>query len=144
MLLLGGILGWQNHQTFCCTTHMVPQLLNVGGKRHRSFRVEKIFLVHASLNQQKQGHQEPSMIGPSHFVSVTNSGVKKVGGGGSTAGPGTGGVVESDGQAMWDEDDVMLFLWGNSQAAKERHVEEVAEKSEQIEQWRGGVPQELV
>jgi hypothetical protein len=65
-------------------------------------------------------------------------------GGGSTVGPGTGGVVESDGQAMWDEDDVMLFLWGNSQAAKERHVEEVAEKSEQIEQWRGGVSQELV
>jgi hypothetical protein len=56
---------------------MVPRLLNVGGKRHRSFRVEEIFLVHPSLNQQKQGHQEPSMIGPSYIIR-TNNGVKRV------------------------------------------------------------------
>ena len=66
------------------------------------------------------------------------------GGEGSAAGAGTGGVVEPEGQVKWDEDDVMLFLWGNSQAVKERHVKEVAEKSEKIEQWRGGVSQELV
>jgi hypothetical protein len=52
-------------------------------------------------------------------------------------------VAESEGQEKWDEDDVMLFLWGNSQAAKERHADEVAEESEKIEQWRRGVSQEL-
>jgi hypothetical protein len=65
--------------------------------------------------------------------------------GGVSEGPaaGAGGVAESGGQEKWDEDDVMLFLWGNSQAAKERHADEVAEESEKIEQWRRGVSQEL-
>ncbi|KAM6490780.1 hypothetical protein JOM56_013743 [Amanita muscaria] len=44
------------------------------------------------------------------------------GAGSSTAGAGTEGLVESEGQAMWDEDDAILFFWGNSQAAKERHL----------------------
>jgi len=30
----------------------------------------------------------------------------------------TGRLVESEGQAAWDEDDVMLFLWGNSRLQK--------------------------
>ncbi|EDR05166.1 uncharacterized protein LACBIDRAFT_294884 [Laccaria bicolor S238N-H82] len=45
----------------------------------------------------------------------------------SKAGAGTGGLVESEGQAIWDEDDVMLFFWGNSKAAKERHLKKVGE-----------------
>jgi hypothetical protein len=40
------------------------------------------------------------------------------GAGGFTTGTGTGGLVESEGQAMWDEDEVMLFFGGNSQAAQ--------------------------
>jgi hypothetical protein len=63
------------------------------------------------------------------------------GAGTSTAGAGTGGLVESEGQAMWDEDDVILFFWGNSQAAKERHLKKVSENTRRMEQWRGGVPQ---
>jgi hypothetical protein len=40
------------------------------------------------------------------------------GAGNATAGPSrTRGMVESEGRAQWDEDDVMLFCWGNSQAA---------------------------
>ena len=53
---------------------------------------------------------------------------------------GTGRLVESEGQAEWDEDDVMLFLWGNSPAAKERHLKKVDENNRRMEQWREGVP----
>ncbi|KIL57679.1 hypothetical protein M378DRAFT_87561 [Amanita muscaria Koide BX008] len=61
--------------------------------------------------------------------------------GSSTAGAGTGESVESEGQAMWDEDDAILFFWGNSQAAKERHLKKIIENTRRMEQWRGGVPQ---
>jgi hypothetical protein len=63
------------------------------------------------------------------------------GAGNLTAGAGTlGGLVESEGQVMWDEDEVMLFFWGNSQAAKERHLKKVDENTRHMEQWREGVP----
>jgi hypothetical protein len=31
--------------------------------------------------------------------------------------------------AGWDEDDVMLFFWGNSKAAKERHIKKQEEST---------------
>ncbi|KAF8342474.1 hypothetical protein F5887DRAFT_974428 [Amanita rubescens] len=52
-----------------------------------------------------------------------------------------GTMVESEGQAEWDEDDVMLFCWGNTKAAQERHLRKANEDARRIEQWRGGVPQ---
>ncbi|KAF8235116.1 hypothetical protein L208DRAFT_1543798 [Tricholoma matsutake] len=65
----------------------------------------------------------------------------ETGAGSSTAGAGTGGFVESEGRAIWDEDEVMLFFWGNSEAAKERHLKKVGENTRRLEQWRGGVAQ---
>jgi hypothetical protein len=62
------------------------------------------------------------------------------GAGNATAGAGTGELVESEGQVMWDEDDVILFFWGNSQVAKERHLKRVNENTERMEQWRDAVP----
>ena len=53
---------------------------------------------------------------------------------------GTEELVESDDQALWDEDDVMLFCWGNSPAAKQRHLKKVQETTQRMEQWREGVP----
>jgi hypothetical protein len=47
---------------------------------------------------------------------------------------------ELDEQVMWDEDDVMLYLWGNSQAAKERHRKKVQENTHRMERWRDGLP----
>ncbi|KAF8529538.1 hypothetical protein BU17DRAFT_79525 [Hysterangium stoloniferum] len=59
----------------------------------------------------------------------------------STTGPATGeGLLDSEGQVMWDDDDVVLFIWGNSQAARERHDRKVQENSHRMEQWREGVP----
>jgi hypothetical protein len=45
---------------------------------------------------------------------------------------------------MWNEEDVMSFFWGNSLAAKKRHLKRVAENTRRIEQRRGGVPQDSV
>ena len=63
------------------------------------------------------------------------------GAGSSTAGAETAGLVESEGQVIWDEDEVMLFFWGNSEAAKERHLKKVRENTQRLEQWRGDVAQ---
>lgn len=58
------------------------------------------------------------------------------------AGAGAGaGLVEPEGPATWDEDDVMLFFWGNTKAAQERHIKKANEDARRIDQWRGGVPQ---
>jgi len=40
-----------------------------------------------------------------------------------------------------DADDVMLFFWGNSQVAKERHAKKVTEANRRMEQWKAGLPQ---
>jgi hypothetical protein len=50
----------------------------------------------------------------------------------ATTGARTGEMVESDGQALWDEDDVMLFCWGNSRAAIERHRKKVEETTQRM------------
>lgn len=42
-------------------------------------------------------------------------------------------------QRQWDEDDVMLFFWGNSKAARDRHEKKLAEQNERMKQWREGV-----
>ena len=42
-------------------------------------------------------------------------------------------------KADWDEDEVMLFLWGNSKAASNRHLKKSEEKRDGFEKWRRGV-----
>jgi hypothetical protein len=39
----------------------------------------------------------------------------------------------------WDEDDVMLFFWGNSKASVERHAKKEREREQNINEWRKGV-----
>jgi len=43
-------------------------------------------------------------------------------------------------RAAWDEDDVMLFFWGNSRAATERYHKTREEKRKNLELWRQGLP----
>ena len=38
-------------------------------------------------------------------------------------------------QVSWDEDDVILFSWGNTTAAKERHHNKVHETNRRIKAW---------
>jgi hypothetical protein len=54
---------------------------------------------------------------------------------------GAGEMVDSEGQAQWDEDDVMLFLWGNSKASKDRYRKKKEESTQRMEQWRQGASQ---
>jgi hypothetical protein len=44
-----------------------------------------------------------------------------------------------DAQDRWDEDDVMLFFWGNSKAARERHAQKKQERTAYLEDWRTAV-----
>ncbi|KAI0247736.1 hypothetical protein BJV78DRAFT_1157000 [Lactifluus subvellereus] len=78
-------------------------------------------------------------MGPSRSKRDVARAADDGGAGNAAAGPATGELVESEGQAIWDEDDVMLFFWGNSQAAKQRHLKKVQENTQRMEQWREGV-----
>lgn len=40
--------------------------------------------------------------------------------------------------STWDEDDVMLFFWGNTKAATERHAAREREREQNIHEWREG------
>lgn len=59
----------------------------------------------------------------------------------ATARAGSGEMMGSEGQVSWDEDDIMLFLWGNTPAAKERRRRKVQETNQRMEAWRENVPQ---
>jgi hypothetical protein len=51
-------------------------------------------------------------------------------------------AVQNEGNTraeIWDEDDVMLFFWGNSKVARERYVREEEERRKLFEKWRSGV-----
>ena len=50
---------------------------------------------------------------------------------------GSAATIDSE-QPVWDEDDVMLFFWGNSKPAMERHAEKEQERKEYINKWRVG------
>jgi len=41
-------------------------------------------------------------------------------------------------ETTWDEDDVMLYLWGNSRAAKDRHSKKTQENAERMKRWKEG------
>jgi hypothetical protein len=58
---------------------------------------------------------------------------------GSVASRDRPGKIMAD-RAKWDEDDVVLFFWGNSPAAIERHRKKQEESTQSMEQWRRGVP----
>ena len=57
---------------------------------------------------------------------------------GTASGSGTRRAANLE-QAEWDEDDVMLFFWGNSKAAKDRHEKKQLELTQRMEHWREGV-----
>ena len=92
----------------------------------------------------------PAPAGPKRTIHDKDATVRKrskgqrtgeTGTGSSTAGDETAELVESEGQVIWDEDEVMLFFWGNSEAAKQRHLKKVGENTQRLEQWRDGVAQ---
>jgi len=89
----------------------------------------------------KRGGGGNATAGPSRTTRTcrTRGRDTDVVGGGN--GPGIEGIVDLEAQAPWDEDDVMLFLWGNSNASKDRHRKKLEESTQHMEQWREGVAQ---
>ena len=65
------------------------------------------------------------------------------GGGNFTARTETGEFETSEGETL-DGDEVMLFFWGNSKAARERHHQKAEEDARRMESWRNSVVQGVV
>lgn len=103
-------------------------------------------LLHKLASPPRPSVPAPAQMGPSrteHDRSRTirqlndTRGATQAGAGNSTAGA---GMVDSNDQAQWDEDEVMMFFWGNSEAANERHRMKAEDNTLRMEQWRRGVP----
>ena len=88
--------------------------------------------VPAPMGASKTVHDRTSAIGKRGKLPRTR---------GVCAGKTTAGKSEE--QELWDEDDVMLFCWANTPAAKERHRKKVQETNQRIDAWRENVPQGL-
>ena len=95
--------------------------------------------VPASMGASKIVHDRTAAIGK-RVKSPRTRGVRA---GKATASAGAGKMVELEFQASWDEDDVFLFCWGNTPAAKERHRKKVQDTNQRMEAWRESVPQGL-
>jgi len=84
----------------------------------------------------------PAAAGPSKNVHDRSIAVTKreaAQAGLSTAGASGQGTLAEQAEAVWDADDVMLFFWGNTRAARDRHAKQVRETAQRMEQWRDGV-----
>jgi len=92
--------------------------------------------IAAPMGPQKTMHDRNTTIQKRNVARDADG----VGASNPMAGAGTGGMVDSE-HARWDEDDVMLFLWGNSMAATERHHKKQEESTQRMEQWRASVRQ---
>jgi len=58
---------------------------------------------------------------------------------GNAQGGASGGPVESVEDETYDEDDIMLFFWGNSKAATERHHKKVETRDQHIRNWQKSI-----
>jgi hypothetical protein len=83
---------------------------------------------------------EPAPKGPtkrsSDRIKLANARAKKAQQRPANVG-GSAEAIDSE-QPAWDEDDVMLFFWGNSKAATQRHAKKEQEREESINKWRAG------
>jgi hypothetical protein len=118
-----------------------PKRVKMGPARTAHNRTTAVQKRDAARNAKRGGGRHAT-AGPSRTTrSAQKRDTDGVGGGNAVAGPGIEGIVDSEGQARWDEDDVMLFLWGNSNASKDRHRKKLEESTRHMEQWREGVAQ---
>ena len=89
----------------------------------------------------------PAPVGPIRVMHDRKTVIQKqaaaVSQGGQVAGSerntSEGEAADFEAQDRWDEDDVMLFFWGNSKAALERHAQKKQERTAYLEDWRAAV-----
>ncbi|KZP28689.1 hypothetical protein FIBSPDRAFT_927455 [Athelia psychrophila] len=53
-----------------------------------------------------------------------------------------GAAADFEAQESWDEDDVMLYFWGNTKVAQDRNAQEEQECTVSLENWRDAVTAE--
>jgi hypothetical protein len=71
---------------------------------------------------QKRDAARNATAGPSRTTRrIRERDADEVGGGNAVAGPGIEGIVDSEGQAQWDEDEVMLFC-GETQTLQKTDI----------------------
>lgn len=121
-----------------------PKQIRMGHSRTTHDRTSTIDKCNIAQNA-KRGGSRNATAGPSRTTCSTQKrDTDGVGAGNAVAGPEIEGIVDSEGQAQWDGDDVMLFLWGNSNTSKDRHRKKLEESTHHMEQWREGVAQASV
>ena len=84
----------------------------------------------------------PAQMEPSttiHDRSITIRKCDAPNAGSSSAGAGTGELIELEGWTKWDEDNWMSFFWGDTKTTKDCHLKKVQENTQHMEQWREGV-----
>jgi hypothetical protein len=116
----------------------LPKPVEMGPSRTTHDRKTAIHKRDAARNVKRGGGRNAT-AGPSRTTRRTQE--RDTDGVGGGNGPEIEGIVDSEDQARWDEDDVMLFLWGNSNASKDRHRKKLEESTRHMEQWREGVAQ---
>jgi len=117
----------------------MPQPVKMGPSRSIHDRTTTIKKRQKLSNPKRGDHRNPT-AGPSRPTHRAHQcDTNEVGGGNAVGGPGIEGIVDSEDQAQWDEDDVMLFLWGNSNTSKDRHRKKLEESTRHMEQWREAV-----
>lgn len=92
--------------------------------------------VPAAMRAQRTVHNRKTSIAKRVAASAVQKGSSLLHKIGNRSEVGAGDLEE---QEKWDEDDVMLFFWGNSKAARERHAQRDQERTEYLEGWRAGV-----
>jgi len=99
------------------------------------------------LNIPRPSVPVPATMGPISVKGDRNIPIQKravamsqgVQGSGSKEKASEGGAADLEVQDRWDEDDVILFLWGNTTAALERHAQKEQERRASLENWRAAV-----
>ena len=80
---------------------------------------------------------------PRPIVPVeTPSGLPKVSSKANVQDGASGGSVDFVEGERYDEDDIMLFFWGNSKAATERHRKKVEACVQHIQNWQNSISAE--
>jgi hypothetical protein len=113
-----------------------PQTVKLGPSRSIHDRTVIIKKRKKATNPKRGGGRDPT-AGPSRPTRRAHQ--HDTNGGNAVGGSGIEGIEDSEDQARWDEDDVMLFLWGNSNASKDRHRKKLEESTRHMEQWREAV-----
>ncbi|KIJ32682.1 hypothetical protein M422DRAFT_35730 [Sphaerobolus stellatus SS14] len=102
-----------------------------------------------SIFSKRPGILRPKVVTPAmgptktlspanHEKSAKKRKLRETGGQEEAGASGTAEEMQ-DSDQEWDEDDVMLYFWGNSRAARERYESKQQDRKDFIEDWKSSV-----